>query len=183
MSSRKCLLTSLVRSGVIEIRRVWTSRAETERSRYLRQTFRRWLCWDSMQRAPQLATPTPYNYGDGQGGQALKSQPTFAEFTFATIAADDAKVQDHARQITERHGSKGLFSVHVVGWDEFVRKLTKRPALIEKHYGYVANSAIRDEVRKVPVETPGLSGARQRGKNSSAHLFIEFPRYPTTAKK
>src|SRR6266478_4000717 len=93
---------------------------------------------------------------DKEVAKALKFRPALAEFTFATIAADDARIQDHARLITERHATNMLFSVHVVGWDEFVRKLTKHPGLIEKHYGYVSNSAIRDEARKVPVETARL---------------------------
>jgi len=93
---------------------------------------------------------------DKEVAKALKFLPALAEFTFATIAADDARIQDHARLITEQHTPLGLFSVHVVGWDEFVRRLTKYPALIEKHYSFVSNSSIREEVRKIPLETVRL---------------------------
>src|SRR5260370_11412222 len=102
--------------------------------------------------------PRPLTTGeiDAEIAKALKFSPPLAEFTFATIAADDARIQDHVRLVTERHAGHGLFSVHVVGWDEFIRKLTKHPNLIEKHYGYASISSIREEVRKVPVEAARL---------------------------
>jgi hypothetical protein len=93
---------------------------------------------------------------DKEVKKALKFRPALAEFTFVTTAADDARIQDHARLITERHAANGLFSVHIVGWDEFVRRLTKHQNLIDKHYGFVGNSSIREEVRKVPVEAARL---------------------------
>lgn len=93
---------------------------------------------------------------DDEVTKALSFRPTLAEFTFATTAPDDAQTQDHARQITERHCATGLFSVHVVGWDEFVRRLTKHANLIEKYFSFVSNASIREEVRKVPVETARL---------------------------
>ena len=93
---------------------------------------------------------------DAEVVKALNFRPALTEFTFTTTAADDAPIQDHAGLITERHAASGLFSVHVVGWDEFVRRLTKHPSLIEKHYSYVSNSSVVDEIRKTPEETARL---------------------------
>lgn len=93
---------------------------------------------------------------DKEVEKALNFRPVLAEFVFATTAADDVHLQDHARLITERHAVDGLFSVHLVGWDELVRRLTKHQTLVEKHYGYVGNSSIREEVRKGPAETARL---------------------------
>ncbi len=102
--------------------------------------------------------PRPLTTGeiDEEIAKALKFRPPLTEFTFATIAADDARIQDHARLITEGHAAHGLFSVHVVGWDEFVRRLTRHSNLIQKYYGYVGNASILDEIRKTPEETARL---------------------------
>ena len=95
---------------------------------------------------------------DEEVAKALKFSPPLTEFTIATTAADDAEIQKHARLITERHAAARLFSVHVVGWDEFVRRFTKHPRLIEKYYPYVSNSSVIDEIRKIPEETVRLVG-------------------------
>src|SRR5215216_1760203 len=44
--------------------------------------------------------------------------PALAEFTIATTAPNDNKLQDHARALTEKHEKEGFFSVHIVGWTE-----------------------------------------------------------------
>jgi hypothetical protein len=93
---------------------------------------------------------------DREVAKAIKFSPALAEFTLAIITEDDAPMQDHARAITERHFALGLFSVHVVGWGEFVRKLTRHSKLIEKHYSFVSNVSIREEVANIPAETARL---------------------------
>jgi len=93
---------------------------------------------------------------DEEVAKALKFSPPLVEFTFTTIAVDDAQIQDHARLITERHAALGLFSVHIVGWDEFLRRLTKHSNLVDKYYGYVGNSTVLNEVRGIPETTVQL---------------------------
>jgi hypothetical protein len=93
---------------------------------------------------------------DKEVAEALKFDPPLTSFTFATTAPDDTHVLDHARLITERHAALGLFSVQVVGWDEFSRRLTRHSDLVEKHYGYTSTASIRDEIRKTPGETTRL---------------------------
>lgn len=66
--------------------------------------------------------------------KALKFVPTLAEFTFATTSPDDVEIQSHVRLICDDHKKKGLFSVHVLGWEELTRRLTNYKDLIEKHY-------------------------------------------------
>jgi hypothetical protein len=99
---------------------------------------------------------------DEEVAKALNFTPPLAEFTFATIAADDAQIQNHARLITERHAALGLFSVHVVGWDEFLRRLTKYSNLVEKYYAYAGNSTILKELRAIPEATARLIGRLER---------------------
>ena len=93
---------------------------------------------------------------DQEVAKALKFEPPLTSFTFATTAADDTHILDHARLITERHAARGLFSVHVVGWDEFIRRLTRHSDLVEKHYGYASAASIRNQIRKTPGETARL---------------------------
>jgi hypothetical protein len=87
---------------------------------------------------------------DQEVTKALNFRPNLSEFTIATTAPDDARLQDHARLLTERHAASGLFSVHVVGWGEFLRRFTKHDNLIRKHYDFVGNASVLEEVIKTP---------------------------------
>ena len=79
---------------------------------------------------------------DDEVAEALKFEPPLLEFTIATTAPNDAKLQAHVDAITERHKAQGLFSVHLLGWSELWRRITDHPQLVEKHYGFVALSSI-----------------------------------------
>jgi hypothetical protein len=61
--------------------------------------------------------------------------PPLKSFYILTTAPDDAKVQEHARQITVRHQAQGLFDVNVVGWSEIVRRATLHSTVADKHFG------------------------------------------------
>lgn len=108
--------------------------------------------------------PKPFKTDDIdiEVAEAKKFKPPLTEFTIATTAPDDAKLQDHARAITERHKKKGLFSVHVVGWGELSRRLTQHDHLVEKHYGFVALTSLRKEIRDVPHATANIVVERLR---------------------
>lgn len=79
--------------------------------------------------------------------KATRFRPKLSEFVFATTQPDDQKLQRHARFLSERQKKLHLFSVHILGWDELVRRLTKWPDLVEKHYAYAGFSSVRDEIR------------------------------------
>ena len=83
----------------------------------------------------------------------LKFEPSLSEFTIATTAPNDAKLQAHVDAITERHKAQGLFSVHLLGWSELSRRITDHPQLVEKHYGFVALSSVRARIDEIPNET------------------------------
>lgn len=78
--------------------------------------------------------------------KAKSFTPPLAEFTIATTAENDQLLQGHARKITEEHRKAGLFSVHVLGWEEIQRRLTTYPELVEKHYGFVALASVDRKV-------------------------------------
>jgi tetratricopeptide (TPR) repeat protein len=95
---------------------------------------------------------------DAEVEEAKKFKPKLRSFTIATVGPNDGPLQDHARKITERHGDK-LFSVHVIGWSEITRRLTQHPELIEKHYGYVGNAAIKAGIDQLSdLVKSGLKG-------------------------
>jgi hypothetical protein len=72
---------------------------------------------------------------DKEVAEALKFRPNLKSFYILTTAPDDAKVQAHARKITQRHQLKGLFDVNVVGWSEIVRRATLHSEVADKHFG------------------------------------------------
>jgi hypothetical protein len=87
---------------------------------------------------------------DEEVAKARKFTPKLAGYTIATVDPNDKVVQDHARKLTEKHAKQGLFSVHVAAWPELTRRLTQHPDLIKKHYGYIANAEIQQDVRELP---------------------------------
>ena len=100
---------------------------------------------------------------DDEVAEALNFKPPLSEFTIATTALNAAKLQTLVDAITERHRAKGLFSVHLLGWNELSRRITDHDQLVEKHYGFVALSSIgdridevRDRIGLVPNETARL---------------------------
>lgn len=107
---------------------------------------------------------------DREVAEALKFRPALAEFTIATTALDDAKLQAHVDTITEHHRAQSLFSVHLLGWNELSRRITDHDQLVEKHFGFVTLSSVRDRLAEVPAETARLvtDNLRQWGLPSGA---------------
>jgi hypothetical protein len=93
---------------------------------------------------------------DDEVAEALKFTPSLSEFTIATTALNAANLQAHVDAITERHKAQGLFSVHLLGWNELSRRITDHPQLVEKHYGFVAPSSVRARIDEIPKETARL---------------------------
>jgi hypothetical protein len=87
---------------------------------------------------------------DAEVEKAKAHKPVLKDFTIATTGKNDAKLQDYARELTEKHEEAGLFSVNIVGWSEIYRRLTQHADLIDKHYGFVSTGQLRDEVRTIP---------------------------------
>lgn len=83
---------------------------------------------------------------DAEVEKAFEFRPQLTEFIFATTALDDIALQDHALKITERHKEEGLFSVHIFGWNELIRRLTCYTDLIVKYYGFISNNKILEEI-------------------------------------
>ena len=90
---------------------------------------------------------------DVEVAEALKFEPPWSEFTIATTALNAAKLQAHVDAITERHKAQGLFTVHLLGWNELWRRITDHPRLVEKHYGFVALASIGAKIDEIHETT------------------------------
>src|SRR5690348_4063772 len=104
---------------------------------------------------------------DEEVAKAKGFKPALRTLTIATAAPDDAKIQDHARAITEQHQSEGLFAVHVVGWAELTRRLTQHGDLVEKHYGFVSLASLRKEIQESRTATAELVVARLKDQREA----------------
>lgn len=72
---------------------------------------------------------------DSEVAKAKKFKPTLKAFYLVSTAPDDEKVQARAREITRQHKATGLFTVHVIGWGELVRRAARHPLIAAKHFG------------------------------------------------
>ncbi len=84
---------------------------------------------------------------------AKQFNPSLAEFILATTGPRDAKVQKRAREITEEHKHRGLFSVVVWSWEDIWDELYRREDL---------------QKRIVPTYWPRLFAARRSGETQIA---------------
>lgn len=67
--------------------------------------------------------------------EALKFSPPLKSFYILTTAPNDAPLQDHVREINQKHTANGYFDVVLLGWDELVRRATLHPQVCTKHFG------------------------------------------------
>lgn len=65
--------------------------------------------------------------------KAKKFEPPLAEFTIATSSARDAHLQKVARQLTQQHRKRKLFSVTVMSWDDILIELDDHPHLAARY--------------------------------------------------
>jgi len=72
---------------------------------------------------------------DAEVKEALKFEPKLEDFWILTTAQDDAPLQKHVRQLTEKHEKAKRFRVHLLGWQEIVRRATLYPLVVAKHFG------------------------------------------------
>jgi hypothetical protein len=99
---------------------------------------------------------------DDEVAEALKFTPPLSELTIATTAPNDAKLQAHVDATTERHRTQGLFSVHLLCWNELSRRIAAHSQLVDKYYGFVALTSVRDRIGEIPTETARLLGDNLR---------------------
>ncbi|MGB7290549.1 MAG: tetratricopeptide repeat protein [Thermodesulfobacteriota bacterium] len=84
--------------------------------------------------------------------KAKSFKPKLSQFIVATTGPKDAKLEELARTITEKHLRNGLFSVHIWGWDDIVMRLAEYPKIIEKNYpefGFSTRGVRKEDIDEV----------------------------------
>lgn len=66
--------------------------------------------------------------------KALEFSPKLSTFTFATTTPNDPQLEEIARNITSEHKEKNLFSVHFLGWNDILEKISCHDRIIETYY-------------------------------------------------
>lgn len=69
--------------------------------------------------------------------KAINFFPKLSSFIFATTTPNDPNLEKIARIITVENKEKNLFSVHFLGWNDIVEKLSGYAQLVDKHYDWV----------------------------------------------
>jgi tetratricopeptide (TPR) repeat protein len=104
--------------------------------------------------------------------KALNFRPQLASFILATTGPADAEVQQRARELTEMHKKKGLFSVSVWSWREIWNAIYQDSKLLE---------------RIGPIYWPRLwktfDPNRERKKQENIEPIISATRIPFGAEK
>jgi hypothetical protein len=93
---------------------------------------------------------------DAAVAEAKQFKPALATLVIATTAPVGRILQDHARTISSDHEAQGLFSVHVFGWSELIRKFTKNDDLVRKHFGVFTLSNVHEAITEGHQRTADL---------------------------
>lgn len=71
---------------------------------------------------------------DAELAKAEKFKPPLGHWTFATTAPNDARLQEHARLVSEQRVKEGKFPVVAIGWDTIQALLSSHQIVIEEIY-------------------------------------------------
>jgi len=72
--------------------------------------------------------------------KALEFSPKLSSFIFATTTPNDPDLEEVARIITMDNRRENLFSVHFLGWNDILEKLSSHDWLVEKYYKWALPS-------------------------------------------
>lgn len=89
---------------------------------------------------------------DSELAKAERFKPSLGHWTFATTAPNDARLQEHARIVSERRVNEGKFPVEAIGWDTIQALLSIHQAVIEEIYPELASDLpkIMEALRALP---------------------------------
>lgn len=88
---------------------------------------------------------------DEEVAEAKNFRPKLTKFIIATTADNDVHIIDHANAISAKHAKRGLFSVHVYGWSEIIRRVRQHPDLLEAHFDIPVLRQMRDQLSNMPA--------------------------------
>src|ERR1044072_2627284 len=93
------------------------------------QTGGQWIGVQCKQKDGLLRSKVTITELEREVGEGLKFKPKLSRFILATTGAADARVQQRARELTDEHQAKGLFSVEVWAWPKIWHELYGREKL------------------------------------------------------
>lgn len=104
--------------------------------------------------------------------KAKSFTPKLSKFIIATTCPKDTKVEKLAREITDDHLKKSLFSVHIYGWKDIVDLLEDHPNLKKKYYPWASSDARIledkiDEIEKLAQKNLEISTEKRISISSS----------------
>jgi tetratricopeptide (TPR) repeat protein len=121
--------------------------------------------------------------------KALNFQPPLARFILATTGDRDVAVQDAARRLTDDHQKRGLFSVEVLFWPDFLALYGKHLDVFRRHYEHIlglvpgaAESPCGPPFR-VPPRNPNFAGRKELLRDLHAALASGGPAALTQAMR
>lgn len=88
--------------------------------------------------------------------KAKEFTPKLSEWILATTGQKDANVEQKAREITTDHIGKGLFSVHVWGWQDIQARLAEHPGLIRKYYSSLSGIFSNPKLELIGQQTQAI---------------------------
>jgi WD40 repeat protein len=91
-----------------------------------------WIGVQCKQKDGQLRTKVTVTELDREVCEALKFNPKLSAFILATSGPADAKVQERARKVTEKHRNEGLFNVEIWSWERIWHELYGRGELLRR---------------------------------------------------
>lgn len=66
--------------------------------------------------------------------KAKEFTPPLTRFIIATTGPRDASVQQYARQFSVENQAKGLFSIDIMFWDDFLEMYDRHPSIFRQHF-------------------------------------------------
>jgi hypothetical protein len=115
---------------------------------------------------------------DTEVANAEGFSPPIKTLYIATTCAADAGLQEHMRALSDTRIRQGKFGVEIVFWGEIVQDLSRRHALITKHYPQFFGVGVAKFCEAKPMSTfapPQVSLLDQSG-NPTQKLLIPFRR-------
>ncbi|WP_223547914.1 hypothetical protein [Pseudomonas sp. A-B-19] len=80
---------------------------------------------------------------DAELAKAETFKPSLGHWTFATTAANEGPLQEHARLVSERREKEGRFPVVAIGWETIQALLSGHQAVLEEFYPEHAGDLVK----------------------------------------
>jgi len=98
--------------------------------------------------------------------------PPLKHFVIAAPLPRDVALQRLARELTVTHRRKGLFSVHVVFWDDIVDMMSDHPHVARKYYPFLAQAPASKSCQPLQPKSPTHPGRRSTHARGAPPLLV-----------